>query len=397
MEYRVALVALSSAVMAACSFQPVDKDASNWNGAGNSSTIAPSADPPDSSWALCQSPECDNTNGTIPLATDFPPIYLPDGGTTTNPCDAIESESLQIREANCAVCHSSPNDQGGWSWVLDDTKLQTLPYGSTGMPLIIAGAPENSLLFQKVSEGVDPTSNAGMPPPMMIPRPSVADVSVLYQWIMCLDADGGPGTIVNYGADGGVDDDAWAADTGVGDSGVGDTGVADTGTVDAGKSDTGVADSGKPPPVNLIINGNFTEGTTDWGIVDGTATISIVGGELCVAVTAANDATTVVLGWPEPEGTAGLPLSGTESYTFSYTAHATREAVTINATVGDTLPPNYSVDFESGTDAVATTATTFVHPFTPASGTDNSAGLSFSFVSKVPQSVCFTTVSLVEN
>jgi hypothetical protein len=85
MEYRVALVALSSAVMAACSFQPVDKDASNSNDGGGNSTIAPSADPPDSSWALCQSPECDNTNGTIPLATDFPPIYLPDGGTTASP------------------------------------------------------------------------------------------------------------------------------------------------------------------------------------------------------------------------------------------------------------------------------------------------------------------------
>jgi hypothetical protein len=153
-----------------------------------------------------------------------------------------------------------------------------------------------------------------------------------------------------------------------------------------------------PPPTNLITNGNFVQGTTDWAIVSGTATVSIVAGDLCVAVAAANDTTMIVLGWPEPSGSVGVPLSATGSYTFSYTAHATKADVTINATVGDSVGPDYlPVDFESKTDPVTTTASTFIHPFTPASGADTSAGLSFLFVSNVAQSVCFANVSLVEN
>jgi hypothetical protein len=178
----------------------------------------------------------------------------------------------------------------------------------------------------------------------------------------------------------------------------------DAGTADAvmsAKPDSASADSessAPPPPTNLITNGNFAEGTRYWAIVSGTAAESIVSGDLCVAVTAANDATTIVLGWPEPAGSAGVPLSATGSYTFSYTAYATVESVTVNATVGDTVGPNYKpIDFESSSDAVATTATTFTHPFTPASGADPSAGVSFLFVSKVAQSLCFSSVSLVEN
>jgi hypothetical protein len=149
---------------------------------------------------------------------------------------------------------------------------------------------------------------------------------------------------------------------------------------------------------NLVTNGSFADGTTDWGITYGTATVSIVGGDLCVAVAAANDTTTIVLGWPEPTGTAGVPLSATGSYTFSYTAHATKEAVTMDAKVGDTVGPNFlPVDFVSETDAVATTATTFTHPFTPASGADPTAGIAFTFVAGVAQSLCFANVSLVEN
>ena len=424
MKYRIALVALSSAVMAACSLQPVDKGASSSDEGSTSSEIAPSADPPDSSWGLCQSPECDNPNGTIPLATDFPPIYLPDGGTTTNPCDEIESESMQIRETNCAVCHTGASPIGGWGWVLNDQALETTPFGSTGLPLIIAGDPADSVMYEHVTAGLDPASpagiQAGMPPPSISsPRPSVADVSVLYQWIMCLDTDGGPPAFVNYGAEGGVvDDDSGAPDTGVGvadsgapdtgmvvaDSGAPDTSVPDTGVADTGVADTGMPDtgsgveSGTPPPVNLITNGNFTDATTDWGVVAGTATISIVGGDLCVAVTAANEATTVVLGWPEPEGTAGAPLSATGSYTFSFNAHTTtRTAVTVDATVGDTVAPYLPVDFESAGDRVTNAAATFAHTFTPASGADSSAGVSFSFTSNVAQSVCFANVSLVEN
>jgi hypothetical protein len=157
-------------------------------------------------------------------------------------------------------------------------------------------------------------------------------------------------------------------------------------------------ESSAPLPPNLITNGDFADGTAKWAIVSGTAKESIVAGYLCVAVAAANDTATIVLGWPEPAGSAGVPLSATGSYTFSYTAYATKASVTVAATVGDSVGPDYlPVDFVSKTDAVKTTATTFTHPFTPASGADPSAGLSFGFVSNVAQSVCFANVSVVED
>jgi hypothetical protein len=171
--------------------------------------------------------------------------------------------------------------------------------------------------------------------------------------------------------------------------------AADAKADSAGSSDDS---SAPPPPTNLIRNGNFAQGTTDWAIRSGTATAAIVAGDLCVAVTGANDTTTIVLGWPEPPGSAGAALSATGFYAFSYTAHATEADVTINAIVGDSVGPNYlPVDFESKPELVTTTATTFTYPFTPAHGADASAGISFSFVSKVAQSVCFANVSLVEN
>jgi hypothetical protein len=244
-----------------------------------------------------------------------------------------------------------------------------------------------------------------MPPTTVTsPRPSVSDVSVLYQWIMCLGtvSDGGvvtPPAAVNYGADGGAPPPTL--DGGTPDSATSsgsDSGGSDAVAKTDSASSTDSSPPPPPPPTNLITNGNFTEATTDWAVVDGTATESIVAGDLCVAVTAANETTTIVLGWPEPAGTAGVPLSATGSYTFSYTAHTTNAVgVTMDAKVGHTVAPYLPVDFESQTDPVRTTATTFTHPFTPASGADTSAGLAFSFVSGVAQSVCFANVSLVLN
>jgi hypothetical protein len=96
-------------------------------------------------------------------------------------------------------------------------------------------------------------------------------------------------------------------------------------------------ESSAPLPPNLITNGDFADGTAKWAIVSGTAKESIVAGYLCVAVAAANDTATIVLGWPEPAGSAGVPLSATGSYTFSYTAYATKASVTVAATVGDSV------------------------------------------------------------
>jgi len=150
---------------------------------------------------------------------------------------------------------------------------------------------------------------------------------------------------------------------------------------------------------NLITNGDFSMGQTDWAIVSGTGTISTPTGQLCVSVASGQVA---ILGWPETPGAPNLPLTAGASYTLSYMAMAT-PAVIVDAKVGHTTSP-YTADFETptGSDAVTTSFTSFEHPFTaPTNPAETSAGVAF----QIPQTgnaaaaemVCFEMVSLVEN
>jgi hypothetical protein len=182
------------------------------------------------SWQLCQSPSCDEPDGYVPPLLATPVIYLPDGGTTSDPCDDIEAQSVAIRQTYCAACHASPASQGGLGFVLDDEQLagaysQTavLPDGGP-QRLLIPGDPNDSRLYQRAAAGLS-GSTAGMPPLALpgypaIPRPSVADVSVLYGWIVACVADGGGVGYTNGGGDysPGIDD-GGSAGVGVDDGG----------------------------------------------------------------------------------------------------------------------------------------------------------------------------------
>jgi hypothetical protein len=171
---------------------------------------------------------------------------------------------------------------------------------------------------------------------------------------------------------------------------------------EASPKDTGVVtptEASTPPGTNLVVNGNFSMGQTDWAIVSGTGTISTPTGQLCVAVATGQMA---ILGWPESAGANGPALSPGASYTLSYMAMATA-AVTVDAKVGHTSAP-YTADFETptGSDAVTTSFSTFTHTFTaPSAPAETSAGIAFT----IPQTgqlaaadtVCLENVSLVEN
>jgi hypothetical protein len=138
-------------------------------------------------WQLCQSPSCDLPNGDIPFLNQTPPIYLPDGSTTTNPCAEVEQASMTIRQTYCVPCHEGSSAQGNLGFILDDNELATAvsQSGTTdGGParLIVPGAPLQSLLYVNVAQGLG-KSATGMPPPTTTLRPSASDLSVLYAWI----------------------------------------------------------------------------------------------------------------------------------------------------------------------------------------------------------------------
>jgi hypothetical protein len=178
---------------------------------------------------------------------------------------------------------------------------------------------------------------------------------------------------------------------GSGDSGGGGAG----GTSDSGGGGAGGA--GGASNGNLITNGDFSNGSTDWQTQDGSGTINVSGGQLCV--TGIN--TSVLLTWPV--GGNGAALTGGASYTFTYSAMAT-VPLTVDAKVGETNSP-YTADFDtpSGSDAVTTSFMTFTHMFTESSSGDTSAGVAFTLAqgpTNVPSGetqVCFQNISLVQN
>jgi hypothetical protein len=148
--------------------------------------------------------------------------------------------------------------------------------------------------------------------------------------------------------------------------------------------------------LNLVTNGDFSQGTADWGIVDGNGTFTATGGKGCVAA-GANQGQT--LGWPEAAQGAppavGAVLEQGASYTLSYGAYSTTSPLAMDAKVGQTMSP-YTPDFETATDAVTTTVTTFTHTFTATTG-DTSAGIAFAFTPTMDDQICFENVSLTKN
>jgi Carbohydrate binding domain len=146
---------------------------------------------------------------------------------------------------------------------------------------------------------------------------------------------------------------------------------------------------------NVVTNGDFSQGATNWAIVAGNGTFTASGGKGCVAVGATQLNQTVTLGWPEPPGSAGAVLLSGTSYTFSYSASSMAAPISIDAKVGQTTSP-YTADFETGADAVTTQVTPFSHTFTASPG-DPSAGVAFAFTAAAPETVCFQNVSLVQN
>jgi len=232
----------------------------------------------------------------IPLALDTPPIQLDDGGTTSDPCSAIATQSLIIRQTYCAGCHSPPAGMGGFDFVLDDARLVTAVSSvldDAGMPerFIIPGDPDHSRLYRRVALGEMPPTQS--PPLPALPAPNVSDISVLRYWITdCLgvtpvaaddgsagddaappDDDASPGSgsptqptlTPDAGGQGGAPNDAPGPPTGGGppDAGsppppAGGGGAGSDAGTGRGGSDAGAGrpDSGFRPPFDAGVDGS---------------------------------------------------------------------------------------------------------------------------------------------
>jgi hypothetical protein len=215
----ISLAALAFVTIgAACMLEPVDDGAAAGQKPQNTADLT--------NWQLCQSPSCDSIDGSIPFMTQTPIIYLPDGATTSSPCVEVELESMRIRQTYCVSCHGVVPVPPAFAGILDDQTLVSLTSQTatldSGAPqrLLIVGDPSDSRLYQMVAEGLMPPASTNG---TSVPRPSVADLSVLYGWILaCADGADGGGYVFgggDYGPDAGAAEGDAGIDSGVVESG----------------------------------------------------------------------------------------------------------------------------------------------------------------------------------
>ena len=177
MNRRILLSLAFFAPLGGACFQNLDTNASSGLTPATTATDVANL----TAWQVCQSPSCDALDGDVPVLLDTPIIYLPDGGTTSDPCDEVESRSMTIRQTYCAACHEAPASQAGLGFILDDGQLSTALSQTAVLPdggpqrLVIPGSPYGSWLYQSVAMGLS-GSTSGMPPTAqpgypVIPRP----------------------------------------------------------------------------------------------------------------------------------------------------------------------------------------------------------------------------------
>ncbi len=144
---------------------------------------------------------------------------------------------------------------------------------------------------------------------------------------------------------------------------------------------------------NLIANGDFSDGITNWKITqaDSGVTSGMLGGEYCVSLPAYAEA---YFGWGD--SLISVPLAAGYGYTFAYTVSSTATLSSFTAKIGHAIK-DYTVVYSASSDRPGLTPTTFTHSFTPTYG-DTGAGIAFyMYASSAGATVCYSNVSLVRH
>jgi hypothetical protein len=201
------------------------------------------------------------------------------------------------------------------------------------------------------------------------------------------------GNTCNNGLSCAVDRNLCVTGTGGITGAAGTTGTAGTtgsAGVSGGAGTTGTAGTIGTGGPNLIVNGDFSNGMTNWAIPNGTPTSpGVMNGQFCL--TLVNNAANVIVGWGDAS-TSVVVNQGT-SYTLSYQASSSAGLSTFEAHVGQVVQP-YNVDFNAKDDKPGTGLTTFTHIVTVTTS-DAQAGLAFVMAaSSGTPKVCLDNVSL---
>lgn len=177
----------------------------------------------------------------------------------------------------------------------------------------------------------------------------------------------------------------------------GTTGTAGTTGITGLAGTNGAAGTNGGSGTNLVINGDFSSGMTDWTIPNGTPTNpGVTNGQFCLTLGA--NVGEVIVGWGDTS-TFFAVNSGT-NYTLSYQAKSTGTLSKFEAHVGQVGAP-YGIDYNTNSngnnDTPGTGLTTFTHTFT-INTSDPQAGLAFDMAATTgTPTVCLDNASLTAN
>ncbi len=189
---------------------------------------------------------------------------------------------------------------------------------------------------------------------------------------------GSGGSVATGGTPGTGGTPATGGSPGTGGSGPGTGGTPATG---------GSPGTGGNPADNLIANGDFSQGDTNWHFENGAASVN--GTQYCTTSINAS----ALFGWQD--ASTPLVLSNGQSYTLSYRASGSNNAV-LHIKVAHAVSPYTPDDYEtSPDDQLTANLQTFTHTFTPTMGNDDNTGVAFFVMSG--QNICIASVSLVAN
>jgi len=216
------------------------------------------------------------------------------------------------------------------------------------------------------------------------------------QCVTTAGTGGTPGTGGSV-ATGGTQGTGGAIGTG-GSPGTGGTpGTGGNGPGTGGTSATGGSPGtgGGPSGPNLVVNGDFSQNDTNWGVPNGSPTSKgVQSGQYCITLN--NNSGQVLLGWGGTDVSANLAAN--VNYTFSFQASATTALSGFDTHVGSAVSVggSYPLDKDLGNDNIQNGLMTFTHTFTIATA-DPQAGVAFLFSASGTSTVCIDNVSLVAN
>lgn len=152
---------------------------------------------------LSRPPSPDAAQDTAP-----PPLTVCDPANLPSPgCAQTCADAQAILSNDCGACHSSGYN-GNLNRVMDYHGLVNVEASSKypGLFYVVPGDPENSLLYERIITREMPPTSSDVT--SQLPRPSVSDTSILYEWIKsCVPNLPGPdaGTPPPPTGDAGVD------------------------------------------------------------------------------------------------------------------------------------------------------------------------------------------------